>query len=105
VYRQKVMLGSLSALSPMEIALVTVAVVGCIPVAIQYRKRSRWFAVGYAMLVAAAVSTNVESLILPDVFNYAEHGIGLMGAGLAFFAAAYVHRREITDSEEVSLDG
>jgi len=99
------MLGGLDALSPMEIALVTVALVGCVPVAVQYRKRSRWFAVGYAMLVVAAVSTNVEGLVLPTVFNYAEHGIGLMGAGIAFFAAAYIHRREITDSEKVSLDG
>ena len=91
-------MAGLSALSPMEIALVTVALVGCIPVIVQYRDRSKWFAVGYGTLVVAAISTNAESLVLPTVFNYMEHGVGLMGAGLAFFAAAYVHRRELTES-------
>jgi len=99
------MFETLSALSPMEIAVATVALVGIVPVVVQYRERSRWFALGYGMLVVAALSTNVESLFLGDVFNLAEHGVGLMGAGLAFFAAAYVHRKREVVGEEVTTDG
>jgi len=99
------MLEALSALSPMEIAVATVALVGIVPVVVQYRERSRWFALGYGMLVVAALSTNIESLFLGDVFNFAEHGVGLMGAGLAFFAAAYVHRKREIAGEEVRADG
>ncbi|WP_436925659.1 hypothetical protein [Halosimplex amylolyticum] len=63
---------------------------------IQYRDRSKWFAVGYAMLVIAALATNIEDLLLGELLNGIEHGVGLMGAGIAFFVAAYVHRqREI----------
>ena len=49
------MLEALSALSPMEIAVATVALVGIVPVVVQYRERSRWFALGYGMLVVAAL--------------------------------------------------
>jgi len=98
------MLDAFSALSPMEIALATVALVGIVPVVVQYRERSKWFALGYGMLVAAALATNLEGLFLGDLLNFVEHGVGLMGAGLAFFAAAYVHRRKLLE-REVETDG
>lgn len=81
----------------MEIAVATVALVGLVPVVVQYRERSKWFALGYGTLVAAALATNLEALFLGDVLNLVEHGVGLMGAGLAFFAAAYVHRQRILE--------
>jgi len=99
------MLEAFNALDPMEIAVATVALCGIVPVVVQYRERSKWFALGYGMLVVAALSTNLEGLLLGTVFNLAEHGIGLMGAGLAFFAAAYVHRKREIEGGEVSADG
>ncbi|WP_459193747.1 hypothetical protein [Halosimplex sp. J119] len=76
--------------------MAIIGVIGVAPVVIQYRDRSKWFAVGYAMLVVAALATNVEDLLLGGLMNGIEHGVGLMGAGIAFFVAAYAHRqREI----------
>jgi len=94
------------ALDPMKVALAIVALLGLVPVAIQYRERSRWFALGYGLLVVATLATNLENLFLGTVLNYTEHIVGLMGSGLAFFAAAYIHRRDMTDPEDgdVSTD-
>ncbi|WP_049930101.1 hypothetical protein [Halosimplex carlsbadense] len=83
----------LSTLDPMTVAVAAVAIVGIVPVAIQYRERSRWFAVGYGMLVVAALATNLEDLFLGGLLNATEHAVGLMGAGIAFLVAAYVHRK------------
>ncbi|ELZ28108.1 hypothetical protein C475_04865 [Halosimplex carlsbadense 2-9-1] len=77
----------------MTVAVAAVAIVGIVPVAIQYRERSRWFAVGYGMLVVAALATNLEDLFLGGLLNATEHAVGLMGAGIAFLVAAYVHRK------------
>ncbi|WP_415379238.1 hypothetical protein [Halosimplex sp. TS25] len=90
------MTGLLTAMDPMKVAMAIIALLGTIPVAVQYRDQAKWFAVGYALLVVAALATNLENLFLGDLLNLAEHGIGLMGAGLAFLAAAYVHRQRLT---------
>ena len=87
------MAGIWSTLDPITVAMAIIGVIGIVPVAIQYRARSRWFAVGYVLLVVAALATNVEDLLLGGLMNGVEHGVGLMGAGIAFFVAAYVHRR------------
>jgi hypothetical protein len=100
-----------AVLDPMKVALAVVALLGVVPVAIQYRERSRWFALGYGLLVVATLATNLENLFLGTVLNYTEHAVGLMGSGLAFFAAAYVHRHRTAEPEsdatagEVSSDG
>jgi hypothetical protein len=105
------MAGILSVLDPMKVALAVVALLGVVPVAIQYRERSRWFALGYGLLVVATLATNLENLFLGTVLNYTEHAVGLMGSGLAFFAAAYVHRQQAVEpgsdaaAGEVSSDG
>ncbi|WP_218927114.1 hypothetical protein [Halosimplex pelagicum] len=88
----------------MSVAIAVVAVIGIVPVAIQYRAASRWFAVGYALLVVAALATNIEDLALGGVMNGVEHAFGLMGAGIAFFLAAYVHRRREIEGDEVDRD-
>jgi hypothetical protein len=105
------MTGILSVLDPMKVALAVVALLGVVPVAIQYRERSRWFALGYGLLVVATLATNLENLFLGTVLNYTEHVVGLMGSGLAFLVAAYVHRRQAVEpgsdaaAGEVSSDG
>jgi len=83
----------LEVLDPMKVALAIVALLGFVPVAIQYREQSRWFALGYGLLVVATLATNLENLFLGTLLNYTEHVVGLMGSGLAFFGAAYVHRQ------------
>ena len=94
----------LSALEPSEIVLPIVALIGLVPVVIQYRKESKWFAVGYAFLIVATLSTNLEALFLGDVLNFVEHSLGLMGAGIAFLAAGYLRRKEVL-GEDASLLG
>lgn len=89
----------LAALDPSEVVLPIVALIGLIPVVVQYRRESKWFAVGYMLLVVATVSTNLEALFLGDILNLAEHSLGLMGSGLAFFAAGYLRRQQILQSE------
>jgi len=89
----------------MKVALAIVALLGVVPVAIQYRDRSRWFALGYGLLVVATLATNLENLFLGTVLNYTEHVVGLMGSGLAFLVAAYVHRRRLqADGEGVDAE-
>jgi hypothetical protein len=96
--------GILSVLDPMKVALAVVALLGIVPVALQYRTRSKWFAAGYGLLVVATLATNLENLFLGDLLNLTEHAVGLMGAGLAFLIAAYVHRRTLRE-EGVTSDG
>ncbi|MFC7141159.1 hypothetical protein ACFQMA_15145 [Halosimplex aquaticum] len=98
------MSGIFAALEPAKVALAVIAVLGIAPVVIQYRDRSKWFAVGYGLLVAATLFTNLESLFLGGLLNLAEHAIGLMGAGIAFLVAALVHRRRLRE-EGVLDDG
>ena len=96
----------LSALEPSEVVLPIVAMIGLVPVVLQYRRESKWFAVGYLFLIVATLSTNLEALFLGDVLNFAEHSLGLMGSGLAFLAAGYLRRKRILgeDNEDAGPD-
>ena len=89
----------LSALDPSEVVLPIVALIGLAPVVIQYRRESKWFAVGYLFLVVATLSTNLEALFLGDLLNLAEHSLGLMGSGIAFLAAGYMRREKVVGGE------
>lgn len=91
----------LGVLDPITVAMAIVGLFGIVPVAIQYRDRSKWFAVGYLLLVVAALATNLEDLFLGGLLNGVEHAVGLMGAGIAFFVAAYVHRRHVLERSVV----
>lgn len=73
--------------------VLVVAVIGLVPVVLYRHKTPRWFLVPYAFLFVAAFATNFENLLLPNALNFTEHLVGNMAAGLAFAAAAYVHRR------------
>lgn len=88
---------SFGALEPGELVLVTVALVGLIPVAVRYTDEAKWFAVGYCCLVVGAIATNVEALFLGDLFNLVEHAVGLMGSGIAFAYATYQRRQALQE--------
>lgn len=93
--------GGLAALDPHKAVLPIIALLGLIPVLLQYRSQSKWFVVGYSLLIVATLATNLENLALGTVLNYTEHVIGLMGSGLAFLTAAYVRRQRIlADADE-----
>lgn len=89
------MAGALSALDPHKVVLPAIALLGLVPIVAQYRDRSKWFVVGYVLLIAATLSTNLENLFLGTVLNYTEHYVGLMGSGLAFLAAGYFRRKRV----------
>jgi hypothetical protein len=74
---------------------LTVALVGVIPVALRYSDEAKWFTVGYCCLVIGAIATNAEALFLGDLLNFVEHGVGLLGSGLAFAYAAYERRESL----------
>ncbi len=88
---------SLGALEPGELVLVTVALVGLIPVAVRYTSDAKWFAIGYCCLVVGAIATNAEALFLGDLLNIVEHGVGLMGSGIAFAYATYQRRQDLQE--------
>ena len=90
----------LTVLDTKELVLVVIAVLGLAPVLVSYREQSRWFAVGYGLLVVGAVATNVEALVFGDLLNVVEHGVGLMGAGITFFVAAYLRRRAVVGERD-----
>lgn len=94
---------SVGALEPGELVLVTIALVGLIPVAARYTSDAKWFAVGYCCLVVGAIATNAEALFLGDLLNVVEHGVGLMGSGLAFAYATYRRRKDLQDQSTDSL--
>ncbi len=83
------------ALGPLEVTVLVVAIIGAVPIAFHYRKRSKYFVAAYALIFVGAMSTNVENLILGDTFNLLEHSVGLMGASIAFAAAAYLRRQNV----------
>ncbi|MFA1611932.1 hypothetical protein [Halobellus rubicundus] len=96
---------SLGALEPGELVLLTVAIVGLVPVILRYTDEAKWFTLGYCCLVVGAVATNVEALVLGDVFNFVEHAFGLLGSGVAFAYAAYDRRERLSAAEEAGLGG
>lgn len=89
------MQSALASLDPHSVVLPVIGLLGLIPVVLQYRDQSKLFVVGYALLVVAALSTNLEDLFLGTVLNYTEHVAGLMGSGMAFLAAAYYRRQRV----------
>lgn len=95
----------LTALDTKELVLVLVALLGLIPVFMHYRDQSKWFALGYVFLLVGAFATNLEVVAFEPVFNAIEHGVGMMGAGIAFLLAAYLRRQAVVedDSEGAGL--
>jgi hypothetical protein len=83
----------------LEVVGLLVAVIGLIPVLSQYREETRWFTVGYVLLVVGMVATNLEAVVLGDVLNFVEHGVGIGVAGLTFFLAAYLRRENRIKTE------
>jgi hypothetical protein len=80
--------------------VLIVAVIGIVPVLLYRHKTPWWFLVPYGFLFVAAFATNFENLLLPDALNFTEHLLGNMGAGIAFAAAAYIHRRRSVLTED-----
>ena len=54
---------------------------------------------GYVLLVIGMIATNLEAVVLGDVLNLVEHGIGIGLAGLTFFLAAYLRRKNRIETE------
>lgn len=96
---------SLGALEPGEIVVLTVALVGLVPVMLRYSDDAKWFVVGYCCLVVGAIATNVEALFLGDLFNFVEHGVGLLGSGLAFAYAIYERRTSLLSESSGRHEG
>jgi len=91
------MTGALAALDPHKAVLPIVALIGLVPIVLQYRTRSKWFVVGYVLLVVATLATNVENLFLGTLLNYTEHVVGLLGSAVAFLVAGYIRRQRVLD--------
>lgn len=83
----------------LEVVGLLVAVIGLVPVLSQYREETRWFTMGYVLLVIGMIATNLEAVVLGDVLNLVEHGIGIGLAGLTFFLAAYLRRKNRIETE------
>ena len=92
------MLTGLSALNPPELVILFIALAGLIPVAFYFKQLSNWIVIAYGFLLIGAITTNVENLFWHDVFNFIEHSIGNLGAGVAFGIIAYLHRKRIRAS-------
>jgi lipoprotein signal peptidase len=85
----------LSAVDPLALSALIVALLGVVPLVVHYRRRSKWFVVAYGFIVVGAVSTNAEDFLLGGAFNFLEHGVGLMAASIAFALAAYHRRNDV----------
>ncbi|WP_128476760.1 hypothetical protein [Halorussus pelagicus] len=89
----------MSGLQPLEVVGLVVSLIGLVTVAAQYRDESKWFTVGYVLLVVGMISTNLESIVFGVVLNFVEHGVGVGAAGVVFLWAAYLRRKEVIDTE------
>ncbi|MFB6087286.1 MAG: hypothetical protein ABEJ85_02100 [Haloarculaceae archaeon] len=89
----------LTLLDPHEAVLPVIALIGLVPVVLQYRDQSRWFVVGYLPLIVATLGPNLQALSSNVAFTYAEHAVGLLGSGVAFLVAAYVRRDRVAAGE------
>lgn len=87
-----------AALDPSELVVLLVGLGGLIPVALYARDLPRWVIVAYGFLLLGAITTNVEHLLWHDAVNAVEHGVGNLGAGIAFAVIAYRHWGRIRDS-------
>lgn len=81
------------AFGPQAFVVLIVGIIGLVPVALYYSQIPSVIALPYAFLMAAAIATNIENVVLPDVLNLTEHYVGNLGAGVSFAVAAYLYRQ------------
>ena len=91
----------IAALDAKELVLVLVALLGLIPVVTQLTEGARLFTLGYVLLFFGAAATNLEAVVLPDVFGLLEHAVGIGAAGVVFAYAAYRRRQLILNGGEL----
>lgn len=89
---------ALGSLNPQELVVLIVALGGLVPVVLYLQETSPWFVIAYGFLVVGAITTNVENLLWHDLFNFIEHAVGNMGAGIAFAIAAYKQRQKFKET-------
>lgn len=94
------MVALIEAFEPAELVVLVVALVGLLPILTYYREETRWLTFAYGFLLIGAVATNLEAVVLPGVVNLGEHVLGVMGAGVAFAVAAYMHRRDQIETDD-----
>lgn len=85
----------------LELVGLSVALLGTYPVLRQHRADTKWFTVGYLLLVVGMLATNLEAVVLPVILNFTEHVVGIGLAGLVFLFAAYDRRSEITQKTDM----
>ncbi|WP_380676265.1 hypothetical protein [Salinigranum sp. GCM10025319] len=90
----------IAALNPPELVVLLVGLGGLIPVALYARDLPRWVIAAYGFLLFGAIATNVEHVLWYDAVNAVEHGVGNLGAGIAFALIAYRHGRRIRDTAD-----
>lgn len=98
-YRYQNMLPLIDAFDPAALVILVVALVGLVPIAVYYREETRVFVLPYACLLIAAIATNAENVVLPNLLNLTEHVVGILGAGVTFAVAAYLRRRNVIQTD------
>ncbi|ELZ43449.1 hypothetical protein C464_17022 [Halorubrum coriense DSM 10284] len=84
----------------LELVGLTVSLLGLFPVLRQHRSDTKWFTVGYLLLVIGMFATNLEAVVFPVLLNFTEHVVGIGLAGLVFLFAAYDRRSEVAQKTE-----
>lgn len=92
-------------LDPQAMVVLVVALIGTVPIVLYRKRTDTWFIVAFGCLLTAAIATNAENVILPDVLNLTEHVVGNMGAGVAFAVAAYLYRVRESAALESQAEG
>lgn len=85
-----------------EVVVLLIALVGYFPVIFAFRRRNetKWLFIAYSALLFGTIATIAENLVYPDAFNYLEHGIGIMGAGILFVLCSYFSYKKIIRLQE-----
>lgn len=82
-------MSSIGPFGVLEFGALVVSLIGLLPVIALQKESTKWFTLGYALLVVGMFATNVENVILPVTLNFTEHVIGVGVAGVVMFVAAY----------------
>ena len=80
-------------------AVLTLFIVGLgyVPVIWVFKEypKTQFFYLGYTCLLMGVLASTLRAFASPEFFDFVFHSIGVLGAGVLFFAFAYRNNREV----------
>ena len=80
-----------------EVIVLIVAVLGYAPILIAYLKNKElfWLFTAYTLFLIGCIVTIIEEFLYPDLLNFIEHFVGIMGMGILCFVCAFLSHQKM----------